>query len=163
MRIIFKNKQEFLNTLYGDEEDYSYLTESQIKGIIKDKLHSLDLIYSYLDESVYAGAEQYDLGDCENLVQLFENIEFEEKDMRQAYIDEVLKYQEILSLQISKEEHKWEDVLSEKEQVYDDINRDINNDFMYLDDESFKDYIIYLENLTGIQNTLGIKIEKGEK
>lgn len=34
MRIIFKNKQEFLNTLYGDEEDYSYLTESQIKGVI---------------------------------------------------------------------------------------------------------------------------------
>lgn len=34
--------------------------------------------------------------------------------MRKAYIDEVLKYQEILSLQISKEEHKWEDVLSEK-------------------------------------------------
>lgn len=163
MRIIFKNKQEFLNTLYGDEEDYSYLTESQIKGIIKDKLHSLDLIYNYLDESVYAGDEQYDLGDCANLVQLFENIEFEEKDIRQAYIDEVLKYQEILSLQISKEEHKWEDVLSEKEQVYDDINRDINNDFMYLDDESFKDYIIYLESLTGIQNTLGIKIEKGEK
>ena len=78
MRIIFKNKQEFLNTLYGDEEDYSYLTESQIKGIIKDKLHSLDLIYNYLDESVYAGAEQYDLGDCNNLIQLFEKIEYEE-------------------------------------------------------------------------------------
>lgn len=80
MRIIFKNKQEFLNTLYGDEEDYSYLTESQIKGVIKEKLHSLDLIYNYLDESVYAGDEQYDLGDCENLVKLFENIEFEEKE-----------------------------------------------------------------------------------
>lgn len=85
MRIIFKNKQEFLNTLYGDEEDYSYLTESQIKRVIKEKLHSLDLIYNYLDESVYAGAEQYDLGDCENLVKLFENIEFEEKDMREGF------------------------------------------------------------------------------
>lgn len=78
MKIIFKDKQEFLNTLYGDEEDYSYITNEQIKEIIKEKLHSLDLIYNYLDESVYNGAEQYDLGDCENLVQLFENIEFEE-------------------------------------------------------------------------------------
>ena len=80
MKIIFKNKNEFLNTLYGDEEDYSYITNEQIKEIIKEKLHSLDLIYNYLDESVYVGAEQYDLGDCENLVQLFENIEFEETD-----------------------------------------------------------------------------------
>ena len=80
MRIIFKDKNEFLNTLYGDEEDYSYITDEQVKEIIKEKLHSLDLIYNYLDESVYNGAEQYDLGDCENLVQLFENIEFEETD-----------------------------------------------------------------------------------
>jgi len=80
MKIIFKNKQEFLNTLYGDEDDYSYITNDDIKQIIKDKLHSLDLIYNYLDETVYEGAEQYDLGDCENLIQLFENIEFEETD-----------------------------------------------------------------------------------
>lgn len=79
MKIIFKNKNEFLNTLYGDEEDYSYIGKEQVKEIIEDKLHSLELIYSYLDESVYNGAEQYDLGDCENLIELFKNIEFEEE------------------------------------------------------------------------------------
>lgn len=79
MKIIFKNKQEFLNTLYGDEEDYSYMDNGTINEIIEDKLHSLELIYSYLDESVYNGAEQYDLGDCENLIELFKNIEFEEE------------------------------------------------------------------------------------
>ena len=78
MKIIFKNKKEFLNTLYGDEEDYDYITNKQIKEIIDDKIHSLELIYSYLDESIYNGAEQYDLGDCENLIELFKNVEFEE-------------------------------------------------------------------------------------
>lgn len=79
MKIIFKNKNEFLNTLYGDEEDYSYIGKEQVKEIIENKIHSLELIYSYLDESVYNGAEQYDLGDCENLIELFKNIEFEEE------------------------------------------------------------------------------------
>lgn len=78
MKIVFKNKKEFLNTLYGDDEDYDYITNEQIKEIIDDKIHSLELIYNYLDESVYVGAEQYDLGDCENLIELFKNIEFEE-------------------------------------------------------------------------------------
>lgn len=78
MKIVFKNKKEFLNTLYGDDEDYDYITNKQIKEIIDDKIHSLELIYNYLDESVYNGAEQYDLGDCENLIELFKNIEFEE-------------------------------------------------------------------------------------
>lgn len=79
MKIIFKNKNEFLNTLYGDEEDYSYISKEQVKEIIENKIHSLELIYNYLDESVYNGAEQYDLGDCENLIELFKNIEFEEE------------------------------------------------------------------------------------
>lgn len=79
MKIIFKNKNEFFNTLYGDKEDYSYISKEQVKEIIEDKLHSLELIYSYLDESVYNGAEQCDLGDCENLIELFKNIEFEEE------------------------------------------------------------------------------------
>lgn len=79
MKIIFKNKNEFLNTLYGDEEDYSYIGKEQVKEIIENKIHSLELIYNYLDESVYNGAEQYDLGDCENLIELFKNIEFEEE------------------------------------------------------------------------------------
>lgn len=80
MKIIFKNKQEFLNTLYGDEEDYSYITNKQIKEIIKEKLISLSKIYTLLDDTELVGVEQYDLGDCENLIQLFENIEFEEND-----------------------------------------------------------------------------------
>lgn len=80
MKIIFKNKQEFLNTLYGDNGDYSYITKKQIKEIIKDKLESLDSIYLYLEDSVFEGKKQYDLGDCENLIELFENIEFEEEE-----------------------------------------------------------------------------------
>lgn len=79
MKIIFKNKQEFLNTLYGDEEDYSYIKSKDIKAIIKGKLKALDKIYEHLEETDMIGEEQYDLGDCENLIQLFENIEFEEK------------------------------------------------------------------------------------
>lgn len=76
-RIIFKDKNEFFNTLYGDEDDCTDISIDDIKKIIEDKLESLELIYSYLDESDYAGAEQYDLGDCENLIELFKNIEFE--------------------------------------------------------------------------------------
>lgn len=80
MRIIFKNRQEFLNTLYGDEEDYSYITDKDIKKIIKGKLKALDRIYNYLEDTDMVGEEQYDLGDCENLIQLFKNIEFEKND-----------------------------------------------------------------------------------
>lgn len=80
MKIIFKNRQEFLNTLYGDEEDYSYIKSEQIKEIIEEKIKSLDKIYEHLEDTEFVGTEQYDLGDCENLIQLFENIEFEEKD-----------------------------------------------------------------------------------
>lgn len=80
MRIIFKNKNEFLNTLYGDKEDYSDITDKQIKELIDDKIVSLELIYDFLEGSIYEGVQQYDLGDCMNLIELFKNIEFEEKE-----------------------------------------------------------------------------------
>lgn len=80
MKIIFKNKNEFLNTLYGDEEDYSYITNKEIKTIIKGKLRALDRIYVRLEDTDMIGEEQYDLGDCENLIELFKDIEFEENE-----------------------------------------------------------------------------------
>lgn len=104
MKIIFKDKNEFLNTLYGDEEDYSNIPYECIKDIIKEKLKALDRIYDYLSDTDMIGEEQYDLGDCENLIQLFENIEFEKdedkricsecgKEMTEGYcIDNGMEY-----------------------------------------------------------------------
>ena len=80
MKIIFKNKKEFLNILYGDNDDYDYITKEQVNEIIDCHIDSLDKIYDYLDETDKFGVEQYDLGDCTNLVELFKNIEFEETD-----------------------------------------------------------------------------------
>jgi len=84
MKIIFKDKQEFLNTLYGDDEDYSYITNKDIKAIIRGKLKALDRIYKYLEDTDMAEEEQYDLGDCENLIQLFKHIEFENKEKEEV-------------------------------------------------------------------------------
>ena len=106
MKIIFKNKQEFLNTLYGDEEDYSYIKDEQIKEIIKDKLMALDRIYEHLGDTEFLGKEQYDLGDCENLIQLFENIEFEEDGEEEEYI-QLWIYMELLA-------HKMANITQEK-------------------------------------------------
>ena len=79
MKIICKNTQELLNTLYGDKEDYSHITEKEARDIIKLKLESLDKIYDYLEDTDLIGEEQFDLGDCKNLIQLFVNVEFEEE------------------------------------------------------------------------------------
>lgn len=81
MKIIFKNKKEFLNVLYGDSDDYNYITKEQIKEIIDTKLESLEKIYDHLEDTDMIGEEQYDLGDCENLVELFKNIEFEDEEL----------------------------------------------------------------------------------
>ena len=77
MKIIFKNKKEFLNVLYGDEDDYTDISYEQVNEIIDCKLKSLEKIYDHLEDTDMIGEEQYDLGDCENLIELFKDIEFE--------------------------------------------------------------------------------------
>ena len=86
---------------------------------------------------------------------------------REDYINEILEYQDILSLQIEREN---EIVycgfgISEKEQVYEDINSYIYNDFYVWDEkgerpwteEEFIDYIKYLEKLTGLTKKIDLE------
>ena len=77
--------------------------------------------------------------------------------MNDKYIKEISDYQDILNLQIDRE-YNGDCAISEKESVYCDINCYFDNDtFDEWDEDSFKTYILYLEHLTGITNTLGIK------
>lgn len=76
--------------------------------------------------------------------------------MNDEYIKEINEYQDILSLQIDRE-YNGDCAISEKESVYNDIN-DYNYDkFDGWYTKDFVQYIQYLEQLTGITNTLGIK------
>lgn len=65
-------------------------------------------------------------------------------------IDEILEYQEILKLQIERENHKFNGALSEKECVYNDINNYCNDNFENWIIDDFVEYIQYLEDLTQI-------------
>ena len=92
-----------------------------------------------------------------------EQEEFEDfEDKREMYIKEISEYQDILELQIKRENEIVGSFggLSEKEQVYEDINSYLYNDFDCWDSlNAFEDYILYLEKLTGITNKLGLKRE----
>lgn len=81
--------------------------------------------------------------------------------MKDKYIQEISDYQDILGLQVEREyDGDFGYGISEKESVYADINCYFDNDvFDEWDEDSFKTYILYLEHLTGITNTLGIKKE----
>ena len=80
MKLITKDTTEFLNILYGDDEDYSYITKEELKTILEEHMKSLEKIYDYLERTIYT-YEQYDLGDVMNLLQQFiENLEFKERD-----------------------------------------------------------------------------------
>lgn len=82
MKIIIKNTTELLSTLYGDEEDYSYITLRDLKEIIDEKLESLEKIYDYIgDNDVFDNENTlYDLGDCMNLIELFKHARIERSD-----------------------------------------------------------------------------------
>ena len=69
-------------------------------------------------------------------------------------IDEILEYQEILKLQIEKENHKFNGALSEKECVYNDINNYCDDNFEDWIIDDFVEYIQYLENLTQITSNI---------
>lgn len=84
MKIIFKNKNELLNTLYGDEEDYNYLSNEDIDCILDDHIKSLEKIYDFIEE--HNLDELYDLGDCMNLIELFKKATIEE-DTTENYIN----------------------------------------------------------------------------
>lgn len=74
----------------------------------------------------------------------------------EKYINEILQYHEILRLQIERENHDFNGALSEKEMVYNDINVYCDNDFEEWIIDDFIEYIEYLENLTQINNSLGL-------
>lgn len=74
----------------------------------------------------------------------------------EKYINEILQYQDILRLQIERENHEFNGALSEKEMVYNDINIYCDNDFEEWTVDEFIEYIKYLENLTQINNSLGL-------
>lgn len=84
MKIIFKNKNELLNTLYGDEEDYNYLSNEDIDCILDDHIKSLEKIYDFIEE--HNLDELYDLGGCINLIELFKKATIEE-DTTEDYIN----------------------------------------------------------------------------
>lgn len=77
--------------------------------------------------------------------------------MKNKYIKEISNYQDILLLQIERETPDFNGALSERESVYNDINNYFYDNFdgWYIKD--FIQYILYLEKLTGLTNTLGIK------
>jgi len=77
---------------------------------------------------------------------------------RDYYIDRILEYQDILRIQIERENQIVAGIgISEKEQVYEDINSYAYNDFYVWDEkghrdwteEEYQEYIHYLEQLTG--------------
>lgn len=78
--------------------------------------------------------------------------------MNDKYINEISEYQDILSLQIDKE-YNGDCAISEKESVYADITEYFYNRFEDWSEDYFKEYILYLEHLTGITNKLGLKKE----
>lgn len=76
---------------------------------------------------------------------------------RDLYINEISEYQDILGLQI---ERMFDDgAISEQESVYADINDYFEDEFEDWSEDDFKEYILYLEDLTGITNKLGLKKE----
>jgi len=77
--------------------------------------------------------------------------------MKNKYIKEISNYQDILSLQIERETPDFNGALSEKESVYNDINNYFYDKFDGWYTKDFIQYILYLEKLTGLTNTLGIK------
>lgn len=77
--------------------------------------------------------------------------------MKNKYIKEISNYQDILSLQIERETPDFNGALSEKESIYNDINNYFYDNFDGWFTKDFIQYILYLEKLTGLTNTLGIK------
>lgn len=79
--------------------------------------------------------------------------------MYDKYINEISEYQDILRLQIEKEDKDYEAVSTEKEYVNSDINCYFDNGFYDWNEHDFITFILYLEDLTGITNKLGLKKE----
>jgi hypothetical protein len=75
MKVIARDTTELLNQLYGDEEDYSYIKEENVPEIIDEYIEYLENIYTnenFVDNGY--------LGDIENLLCLFKNIDWRDND-----------------------------------------------------------------------------------
>ena len=75
---------------------------------------------------------------------------------KEKYTKEILEYQDILRVQIERENHDFYGALSEKESVYNDINNYCDEHFDGWYTKDFIQYIKYLEKLTQIKNKLGL-------
>ena len=75
MKIIAKNTTELCNVLYGDNEDYEYITRKDIHKIINNYINYLEEIRNNEDFP-----DDGSIGDIINLLCLFYNIEYEEQD-----------------------------------------------------------------------------------
>ena len=74
MKIIVKDTTELCNVLYGDEQDYDYISAKDIISIIDDKIESLERIYDFLENSGFDYNDIYNLGDSINLVESFKKV-----------------------------------------------------------------------------------------
>lgn len=78
-----ENYTKELNILYGDEEDYSYITKKDYKIILKQHKDSLERIYNFLEKNDYMLVDLESLGDIINLLE--NKINEEEKIMDKYY------------------------------------------------------------------------------
>lgn len=74
MKITAKNITEFLNTMYGDEDDYSYIDKKGVSDLLDDYIEYLEDIRE--DDNF---ADNGYIGDVINLLELFKNIDYTEE------------------------------------------------------------------------------------
>lgn len=124
MKLIFKDTTELLNIMYGDEDDYGYISKKGLKDLLNDYIEFLEDIRE--DDNF---ADNGYIGDIINLIEMLQGAEFEEGEhricsecgnrMQSGFcIESGLEYycsEECLYKNISEEEY---------ERLYDDGNGD---------------------------------------
>ena len=70
MEITIKNNTELLNIMYGDNEDYSYITNEDMDTILDDKIQCL--------EDLYEDTQDGDILDIINLVSEYKKVKVSE-------------------------------------------------------------------------------------
>ena len=76
---------------------------------------------------------------------------------REMFIKEIEDYQEIISWQLERQGYfiYFDEPMSEIEWVYHDILDYIDNEFEDWTTKDFKEFIHYLEDITGLKTKLG--------
>lgn len=81
MKIIAKDTTELCNIIYGDKEDYDYITKNDMDCILDDKIRLLEEIYEYMENypDKFSMGNSYDIGDIINLVAQYKKTMFAEE------------------------------------------------------------------------------------